>query len=149
MYDPDFYTFRVTLYNNLQGDELVQRLTVEVLSTERLDWTALAPTIARELVEIGIAQSIDALDLIVADQSPSSFPIPLVSIAGSTRSQIESVYAAINNVVLIGKAVGNSFFMREVFLQAYNKLGVLMQCPTGSAQRKTAKACASVSFPQR
>jgi len=123
-FDPDFITFRVTLYENFSApcNQNYKRITVEVLLKEGQDIQGgLNEKIFEELIQMKVIPNnvniLHQTHLII----PNSFPIPKKNYSEeSTPSNL--IFDQFENLHFFGKAYSKKWFMSEVIAEIYDKI---------------------------
>lgn len=123
--DPKFRSFRITLYPNLtetMKKRKIYNCTIEVLSEGSDDTIDIVSDLKKELVEMGIID--DTFELISKDhiQIKYGFPVITNDFVEATRAHKQVVESETENVILLGKASGEVFFMNDSIIDAYKKL---------------------------
>lgn len=123
-YDPNFLSFRVTLYSNLQSAEAQKtnrhRVTVEVLSAEAPVVEALIGKVQEELIGSVFPRETRCL-YATAFEIPNGFPVLDHAFAAAKKSVIETAETSFSNVVLVGRTNTAAWFMVDVFRDVYAK----------------------------
>lgn len=117
-WDPDFKTFRVTLYPNIKNEE-ASYLTVEVLSTKEE---------AEEIETLDIFEELKKLELIEDSSKilfskkiilPTTFPV----FSSEFDNQVEKINSVVSNefdnLVIAGRYSGKAWFVRDTLKQIY------------------------------
>lgn len=129
-YDSNFRTFRATCYSNLQPKTTGQhRVTAEVLSPPGSSSPTTAEEIFAELKTMMILDEKAVLRSAYTQHIPNGFPIRTVESQHDSVVAAEIIAAEFANVLLVGRAAGRSFFMRDVLLEAWR---AVMDTPQGS-----------------
>ncbi len=123
-YDPNFKTFRVTLYNNFSPrEDGLYLITCEVLLE--------GPEEFSEQLEERIFDEIIGMKLIPQDSKkmfshhnlyPNGFPVPTTEFFQAIEDQNNLVKDQYYNLRLFGKSNGKSFFMDDVLRDIYYEL---------------------------
>lgn len=126
-YDDKLATFRVTLYPNIalqaegQGSE-PYKCTVEFITDNTdagKDWESTALT---ELKEMGLLHSEAKKTFSHTAVLPAGFPVmtnEFIEVSGSLSKVLQQ---QADNLLILGKAKGSSFFMRDVLVEAFNEI---------------------------
>tara|TARA_R110002096_G_scaffold42144_3_gene113733 strand:- start:1023 stop:2426 length:1404 start_codon:yes stop_codon:yes gene_type:complete len=128
-YDPSMKTFRVTLYDVLEGrpGRTPSRLTVEVMLPPvngAQDEKVSESNILAELVQMGVLP-VESKILKSATQLVSpGFPVMTPQFIGSCAKLTKAAGALAENVTLLGRASGQSFFMRQVLQEVHDTIVV-------------------------
>lgn len=124
-YDVKLKSFRVTLYSNLRGSgeqEAPYSCTVEVLNGE-LDCTKnIVSDIKRELEIMGIVHR--SANVLYCDkiEIKNAFPILTHEVVENLTKQNLKLNKSFANLIIAGKATGESFFLNESIIDVYNKI---------------------------
>lgn len=122
-FDPDFDTFRVTLYSNLrEQEERVFPVSVELLLSQddkRQDYSA---SVFQELKRMGtISASSVRLE---SNQTvvPFGFPVINHEFLQGLVEQKQLIRESFDNACFLGKASGKSFFMKDVLREVFDEV---------------------------
>ncbi|WP_341322418.1 FAD-dependent oxidoreductase [Solibacillus sp. FSL H8-0523] len=123
-YDSDFKTFRVTLYPNLKSghsENTPINCTVEVLMNKG-DYSDIENEIFNELVIMGIIS--DDTEVIDVDKIEinDAFPIITPEYHYGIKLNNENIRDSVRNLVMAGKATGESFFLSDSLIDVFNKI---------------------------
>jgi len=126
VFDPDFHSFRITLYNNFRLIETdLFSATVEFLVSpekiDSLDWVSVA---VDEMIKMGLCNS----DAIVKKHHIKTilngFPVQSNQSIKNLDEQVKKV-KAFKNVHLIGRAGGEGWFLDGLIRQAYETASII------------------------
>jgi hypothetical protein len=124
-FDTKYKTFRVTLYGNFTGDEQIEYpLTVELLSDEILNQPQ--EVVLRELINMEIIHPLSQITYSHHTFIKGGFPIPTNQFIADSNYQNELVKQNFDNILLLGKATGKSFFMNEVLQETFQCINTLV-----------------------
>lgn len=123
--DESVNSFRVTIYPNITPSveqSAPYNCTVEVLTDQDANVLALNENIIEELRDMGIITT----EAIVLSKSyieiKNGFPILTNNFINAVQAQREIVRDRLKNVVLVGKASGEVFFLNEAAIDTYHKI---------------------------
>jgi protoporphyrinogen oxidase len=124
VWDPNFISYRITLYPNLTEDRRQSKkinLTVEILCGREdfLDQRELLKRVRTELERLNIIGKENRLISYQINTIKNSFPIyteSYISRANTLRSALATEF---KNITLLGRSSGESFFMNDNLLDAY------------------------------
>lgn len=123
-YDPDNKLFRVTLYDNYNDNLLTGfRVTIEVLSADIPDVNdGYIDDRFNEIIRSGIFD--EGTQIIKKSHSiiPKGFPVMTSDFLDSMHEQRTLIQNALENVVLLGKGSGKSWFMNQVLTEVYETI---------------------------
>ena len=128
-YDPDFISFRVTLYPNVQQPKKSQgkyHLTVEVLSQGVPDLERDSQTVFYELQKMKIITNTSKVLARDSEVVSGGFPIPTQKFVKGSQAQLELAKKQFNNSLFLGKNTGNSWFLNEVLVDTYHSITELL-----------------------
>ncbi|MED4780396.1 NAD(P)-binding protein [Brevibacillus choshinensis] len=129
--DVNYESFRITLYPNITKTEITTapfNCTVEVLSDKVEDLSQLNEKIYRELIDLGIVDESAEVIYQKAQNIDRGFPVYTNQFVEQNQFQKELIAQKMENISLLGKGNGVSFFMHEVLVEAFhecNKIGQL------------------------
>ncbi|MEM7600816.1 MAG: FAD-dependent oxidoreductase [Verrucomicrobiota bacterium] len=121
--DPSMDAFRVTLYDAMQGQagKTPSRVTVEVIvPPEKDDSEITADSILAEMKAMKIVG--ESAELVRAESSEISFgfPIPGTEFISNQEEICKQAKQLSPDVALLGRAGGNTFFMRDVLHEVFD-----------------------------
>lgn len=122
VYDPRHSVFRVTLYPNIGGQENAAgkyHCTAEVLSDGTRPLAELTEQAREDLYAMGIVPADAHCHAVGQDLPPSGFPVLTGDFVKASRAQSREIASRFDNLHLLGKASGASFFMNDVLREAY------------------------------
>lgn len=123
-YDPDNSLFRVTLYDNYNDNQLEGfRVTIEVLSADIPEVNdAYVDDRFNEIIRSGVfdvgTQIIKKNHRII----PKGFPVLTSDFLNAMEGKRTSIQNALDNVILLGKGSGKSWFMNQVLTEVYETI---------------------------
>ncbi|MBM3374987.1 MAG: hypothetical protein FJY35_02705 [Betaproteobacteria bacterium] len=124
-YDPDFATYRVTLYTNVQGESVkkgLYHLTVEVIQNAWLTEPPTPEVIVRELLCMGVlAPNVRVLETAVT-QIRQGFPLPTPDLAAQARSHDNLTKQLFPKAVILGRGQTGIFFLRDALRECTREL---------------------------
>ncbi|HSI83343.1 MAG: NAD(P)-binding protein [Candidatus Methylacidiphilales bacterium] len=140
-FDPEMETFRVTLYDNVQGTPVdgVHRITVEVLTPTAGRATPSIEKIFNELSQIGLISSDTKAIASFQDELSVGFPIFTPAFINQTKLAQSLVERDYSNVSLFGRNGGSVFFMRDVLVDIHDRLPMVMEETTALANAGTGR----------
>lgn len=123
--DEQVDAFRVTLYPNIHpsnGQKPPYNCTVEVLTDQDVDVTIINEKVIEELKEMKIVSG--NAEVLYKDfiEIKNGFPIVTNDFIEAVQHQKEMVNQHLKNVLLVGKASGEVFFINEALIDAKNKI---------------------------
>lgn len=124
-YDSSYRSFRITLYPNLSGNYDLHKCTVEILYTEFTD--ADEEIILDELMKMGIVPKDTKILKAYQIDVNVGFPIRTNQYNKLLQSQNDLINNEFNNVLLLGKSSGTSFYMNEILQETYIKVQHLIK----------------------
>ncbi|MEE2001203.1 MULTISPECIES: NAD(P)-binding protein [Alkalimonas] len=118
-YEPALQSYRITLYNNLQGSEATasNRCSVEVIHD--VGAQPAADCIAKELKAMGVFADRATMHHLGTSEIKAGFPIPLAGSEEQRLQLFEGVKTANPSIEFIGRAKPALFFMTDVLMDAY------------------------------
>ena len=126
-WDPDFYSYRITLYPNITDDagkSSRNNLTVEVISA-RLDEeqvSNMSDTIYAELVKLNVIdESANVLQSKVQNLG-AGFPVFSLGFIDDVKKQADFISGQLKNFSLLGRSSGKGFFINDLLLNAYEHI---------------------------
>ena len=125
--DPDFKSFRITLYPNLNPEKQNTGYTIssEVLSNPEESQEFNSDMIFKELISLGIVNK-DSKVLSHAKQIlHNTFPVPEIGLLNNVNLISEQIHNEISNLLLFGRSTGKTWFMTDVFRDVFEKIGQL------------------------
>ncbi len=123
-FDPEFQTFRVTLYPCIhKTSEKMFHCTVEVLNqVKEIKSSILIADIEKELKKMGaVASKAQSLHAVVQSLG-NTFPVKDAAFSEMVQKITKMEQTLPDNIHLEGVAKGHNFFMRDVLLDAYKAL---------------------------
>jgi protoporphyrinogen oxidase len=119
-YDPTLRSFRVTIYGNLQPESAgPARLTVEVIVPQSGQAKPAPAEIFDELQQMGLVAKNSGFSACHVQILPGGFPIQTPKHRSDADRAAEIVERDYASVCLLGRASGQSFFMRDVIRGAW------------------------------
>ncbi|TGV30978.1 hypothetical protein EN829_034885 [Mesorhizobium sp. M00.F.Ca.ET.186.01.1.1] len=130
--DPEMKSFRVTLYPNMRHEEQANatfNCTVEAFIQPDDTLQELDEQLANELRKMGIIDQ-DA-QMLTVDSSfvPAGFPVLTKEYVELLQSHNTMVAQSFDNVVLLGKGNGSTFFMNDVLIEAFHTITNQLDTP--------------------
>ena len=127
VYDPVYSTFRITLYPNVAGERHEgssgYHCTAEILSDGSEPLDVLARRARQDLYDMGLVAKDSVCREVAREALPAGFPVLSSEFVGASRAQASFLADQFDNLHLLGKASGTSFFMNDVLREAYDTLG--------------------------
>lgn len=109
-YEPDFLTYRVTLYPNIVGGcSSSHHLTVEVLLNPQERPEGIEARVQDELVEMGIVKRSARVVSMLTEQIQNALPITTPDMVASNIQNMEAAQSIAENVAFVGRASGSHF----------------------------------------
>ena len=124
-FDPEFTTFRVTLYPSVQPVQTAEtgyHLTVEVLSQEVPELDTTTNQVLQELQQMGVVPDTAKVLFQANDVIRGGFPVLTHQFVRDSQAQLDFARENLRNVLFLGKGIGTSFFMHDVLIETYNTL---------------------------
>lgn len=126
--DEHVKAFRITLYPNISPQleqEEPYNCTVEVLTEQDVDVVMINNAVIKELKEIGVVDK--EAKTLYQDfiEIKHGFPIITNEFIQAVQNQKEAVEKHLTNVLLVGKASGETFFINEASIDTYNKISAI------------------------
>jgi len=122
-HEPTLDTFRTTLYSNIQeNNQRVFHLTSEILSPKKLNIEESRAKAIQELVSMGIITPESKILFQNSELLENGFPIPTLKSINSSSSVVEFFESNIENVVFLGRALGNGFTLGSILNDIYKKI---------------------------
>jgi len=120
-HDPNFKTFRVTLYPNIQSSTSgMYHLTVEVISPNPVDNVSMEKSIIEELKEMGVV-ALNATTLHAESESlANGFPFVTPELLIDMEKQMASAHSAFDNIFFFGRASGSNFRVGGILKDIFN-----------------------------
>lgn len=121
--DPNMKSYRITLYPNLTKSLVEKNIfncTVEIFLDKEMEFNK--QEIIQELIKMSIIDetcNILSFDYKVIE---NGFPILTEAYIKEMKTQNDLLLSNINNVILLGKAKGEKFFMMDTLIEAYEEL---------------------------
>lgn len=123
--DSNYKSFRITIYPNINTDGIQTapyNCTVEALVDQNEDLEVLNLNIIDELKNMGLISEGTKPTYRNFYSISNGFPILTPEVVEGLKEQCNVLNDSFKNVVLIGKASGETFFMNESTIDAYNKI---------------------------
>ena len=119
-HDPNFKTFRVTLYPNIQKNKNnIYHLTAEVIEPIASDLEELKKKVLSELIQIGIVSKESNLLFQDSELLSNGFPLPTIELTNTNKLYLDRAKKMIKNVNFLGRASGGGFTAGPVLKEAY------------------------------
>ncbi len=127
-FDPDYSTFRVTLYHNFNGVQDTGRhgVTCEALVSGNVNLQELEDTMFDELKLMGIISKTTQLTYSKGRIIGGGFPAPTLMLKEQTHYVNHFAANRFDNLNLLGKAAGKSFFMSDVLLETFETVNTIL-----------------------
>ena len=122
IYDLEMLSGRVTLYQNLSQSDNYS-CTVELLAGDDVDLSNLIDAIQRELVEMDIVRKGNQCTFKQHRPIKNGFPVLTTEFVKAQNEMGEYCEDYFQNVLFIGRSTGKVFFMNEVLVDVFNKVG--------------------------
>ena len=124
-HDPNFKTFRVTLYPNIQKNKNnIYHLTAEVIEPIASDLEELKKVLS-ELIQIGIVSKESNLLFQDSELLSNGFPLPTIELNNTNKLYLDRAKKMIKNVNFLGRASGGGFTAGPVLKEAYRTISNL------------------------
>lgn len=123
--DGNINSFRVTLYPNILPSDVQEspyNCTVEVLTGQETDVAEINEKVISELVEMGIVSPSAKLLYKSFIEIKNGFPIMTNEFVNAVKEQNKLVNNYFKNVILVGKANGEVFFLNDAAIDTYHKI---------------------------
>ncbi|WP_395344867.1 NAD(P)-binding protein [Ningiella sp. W23] len=135
--DPQYKSFRVTLYPNLSGHNMHTqgnegtskshyKCTVEVIEAQNATNSPSPSDIEQEIREMGLIHANSTCIFQAQDIVKAGFPIMTPEFHKEVARQQTAISSQLSNVSALGKASGKSFFMAQVLVDAHEQLSHLL-----------------------
>ena len=125
-HEPNFKTFRVTLYPNIQKSKNnIYHLTAEVIEPIASDLEELKKRVLSELIQIGIVSKESNLLFQDSELLPKGFPLPTIELKNNNKMYLDMAKKKIKNVTFLGRASGDSFTAGPVLTGVYRTISNL------------------------
>ncbi len=122
-FDPNFRSFRVTLYQNLKGgDDQFYSCCVEVLGSKEELETLNSNLILTELKELKLVDEEEVPVDQIKKLIPFGFPVLTNEFVVSSRGAYLDAKRLYQNVSFVGKSSGKVFFMNDVLIDTFESL---------------------------
>ena len=112
----------MTLYQNLSQSDNYS-CTVELLAGDDVDLSNLIDAIQRELVEMDIVRKGNQCTFKQHRPIKNGFPVLTTEFVKAQNEMGEYCEDYFQNVLFIGRSTGKVFFMNEVLVDVFNKVG--------------------------
>ena len=122
--DSKYKSFRITLYPNLNPKKHKSgyAITSEILSDKDESKTFNPKEIYKELISLGIIDT-EAKVLSATHQVlHNTFPVPKIGFMKNIYQISEKIQNDMSNLLLFGKSKGSTWFMTDVFKDAYETI---------------------------
>ncbi|MFT4925436.1 MAG: protoporphyrinogen oxidase [Phenylobacterium sp.] len=122
--EPQMKSFRITLYANIAANNEVNgayRCSVEILLDDEID--NIQEVILAELITMGVVDAQAKVLYRAKDLLNNGFPVYTNQFVNELHRQVDCVSNGLENVTLLGKASANNFFMNDVLVEVFNRLG--------------------------
>ena len=122
---PEMESFRITLYPNIaaEGEQNGEhRCTVEVLSEREDDIEVMEASILNELKQMGVVEQQANVTEQFTTLISNGFPVYTNEFVNELKRQRDCITGQLDNVLLLGKASANSFFMADVLAEVFSTL---------------------------
>ncbi|MFJ8102426.1 NAD(P)-binding protein [Lysinibacillus sp. NPDC096212] len=121
--DPNMKSYRITLYPNLTKtlvEKNIFNCTVEIFLDKDMEFNK--QEIIQELIKMSILD--ESFNILSFDYKviENGFPIITEAYIKEMKTQNDLVLSKVNNVILLGKAKGEKFFMMDTLIEAYEEL---------------------------
>ena len=128
--DPGFRTFRVTLFSNFRSEERdIAACCVETMgAAEQTEAPSLAE-IEGELKTMGFIDTSARVRSQTTATIREGFPVPTSGFYELAAELTGEVTAAAENIAVVGKAAGKSFFTNDTLIAAHRLLGGMRADP--------------------
>lgn len=123
--DGKYKSFRITLYPNLNKEGLQEapyNCTVEVLTNKDVELDELNKTVIQELKQMSIVSEDSNVLYEQYYKIDNGFPILTSEVVKGFKQQYKDIQSTFDNVILTGKATGESFFMSDSIISTYYKI---------------------------
>jgi len=125
-HDPNFKTFRVTLYPNIQKNKNnIYHLTAEVIEPIASDLEELKKKVLSELIQIGIVSKESNLLFQNSELLSNGFPLPTIELNNTNKAYLDRAKKMIKNVNFLGRASGGGFTAGPVLKGVYRTISNL------------------------
>lgn len=134
-YEANMQSYRITLYNNIQGDnnEVVYRLSVEVILSS--EGVVSSEVIKQELVTMGLFSDIQKITHAGTINLPFGFPVPKAGDEQRRNEIYQQVKMQNPAVLFCGRAKPQVFFMTDVLKDTYDETRALVAQVEGSYEQ--------------
>lgn len=123
-FDPSVQSFRATLYDNFRPGttEGHHPITVEVIRQGGSEQTCSKERVFEELKITGLIPRESSYHGVMEQDLPAGFPLPTCDIVQSGRRQAEQINNQFENITLVSRSSGGSFFMSDVIADTWEKV---------------------------
>ena len=123
-FDPSVQSFRATLYDNFRPGttEGHHPITVEVIRQSGSGQTCSKEQVFEELKTTGLIPPKSSYHGVMEQDLPAGFPLPTCDIVESGRRQTEQIDNQFENITLVSRSSGGSFFMSDVIADTWEKV---------------------------
>lgn len=121
VYEPGFYSGRITLYQNLSKTDNFS-CTVEVLSDKNTDLKSLTDIILNELIKMNLVEKQNEVLYKQFRPIENGFPALTKSFVKQQNELNDFCLDYFNNVTFVGRSFSKDFFMTDVLVDVYNKI---------------------------
>ena len=115
-YDPNFASYRVTFYTNVQLQTALPgryHLTVEVIQNKYLQLPPNSETVIEELLTMGLITPETRLIAKSTTSINQGFPLPTIQLQSSTRINEQLLRDLFPDTEVLGRGQGGAFFLRD------------------------------------
>ncbi|EGG93361.1 hypothetical protein IMCC1989_1286 [gamma proteobacterium IMCC1989] len=125
-WDPDFLSYRITLYPNISPDSERNRmnnLTVEILTSaeKASDIDTLKETIYGELKQLQVISESANITYDKIQVIKNTFPVLTPEFIESASNLSDKLEESVKGIKVIGRASGKAFFINDLLSQAYKR----------------------------
>lgn len=126
-WDPEFYSYRITLYPNITEDsdkQMKNNLTVELLSgkLEQNEIDKMLDVVHAELIKLKVISTEAKLVESKLQNLGAGFPIFTTDFIQNVVEQAKTLNKSLNNFSLLGRASGRAFFINDLLRDTYTQL---------------------------
>lgn len=125
-YDPEFASYRVTLYPNVQGRPMRDgqyHLTVEVILNAHRSEAPPSAQIADELTRMGVLAPGSHVLAEAITHVRQGFPLPTPGLAAQQASHAEILAEHFPDTLVLGRGQAGAFFLRDALGEVVRALG--------------------------
>ncbi len=123
--DPKMHAFRGTLYSNLRqlsNSAPRHSITIEAVDHQSADIDEIGRKVVTELAQTGVIKEDAKLLSRNSIQVKAGFPVFTTSWINTVAHQREMAKSIGENLSLLGRSAGNTFYMNHVLLEIYNHI---------------------------